>query len=161
MSSSAKPKNHFPLLLKPFQNLTLLLPVMTKLNVSNPKMWAVIGVGFAGILILAEVNRRRLKARNSIKQDYGAFIERLELLPFPQPPPPAARLPLFGLSFAIKDKLVALLCSKLKRVLLLILLEFWFWKKNKIFRLIPFLLSCCAFLDVEFILLSFSLLALV
>lgn len=66
-------------------------------------MWAVIGVGFAGILILAEVNRRRLKARNSIKQDYGAFIERLELLPFPQPPPPAARLPLFGLSFAIKD----------------------------------------------------------
>ncbi|XP_049401274.1 outer envelope protein 64, mitochondrial [Solanum stenotomum] len=78
---------------------------MTKLNVSNPKVWVVIGVGFAGILILAEVNRRRLKARNSIKQDFGAFIERIELLPFPQPPPPAARLSLSGLSFAIKDNI--------------------------------------------------------
>lgn len=84
---------------------------MTKLNVSNPKVWVVIGVGFAGILIMAEVNRRRLKARNSIKQDFGAFIERIELLPFPQPPPPAARLSLSGLSFAIKDKLVILLFS--------------------------------------------------
>lgn len=78
---------------------------MTKLNVSNPKVWVVIGFGFAGILILAEVNRRRLKARNSIKQDLGAFIERIELLPFPQPPPPAARLSLSGLSFAIKDNI--------------------------------------------------------
>ncbi|XP_015089115.1 outer envelope protein 64, mitochondrial [Solanum pennellii] len=78
---------------------------MTKLNVSNPKVWVVIGVGFAGILIMAEVNRRRLKARNSIKQDFGAFIERIELLPFPQPPPPAARLSLSGLSFAIKDNI--------------------------------------------------------
>ncbi|KAK4724209.1 hypothetical protein R3W88_026988 [Solanum pinnatisectum] len=78
---------------------------MTKLNVSNPKVWVVIGVGFAGILILAEVNRRRLKARNSIKQDFGAFIERIELLPFSQPPPPAARLSLSGLSFAIKDNI--------------------------------------------------------
>ncbi|KAK6777875.1 hypothetical protein RDI58_024593 [Solanum bulbocastanum] len=78
---------------------------MTKLNVSNPKVWVVIGVGFAGILILAEANRRRLKARNSIKQDFGAFIERIELLPFPQPPPPAARLSLSGLSFAIKDNI--------------------------------------------------------
>ncbi|KAH0723879.1 hypothetical protein KY289_006923 [Solanum tuberosum] len=78
---------------------------MTKLNVSNPKVWVVIGVGFTGILILAEVNRRRWKARNSIKQDFGAFIERIELLPFPQPPPPAARLSLSGLSFAIKDNI--------------------------------------------------------
>ncbi|XP_055809371.1 outer envelope protein 64, mitochondrial isoform X2 [Solanum dulcamara] len=78
---------------------------MTKLNVLNPKVWVVIGVGFAGILILAEVNRRRLKARNLIKQDFGAFIERVELLPFPQPPPPAARLSLFSLSFAINDNI--------------------------------------------------------
>ncbi|MCD7466569.1 Outer envelope protein 64, mitochondrial [Datura stramonium] len=78
---------------------------LSKLNVSNPKVWVVIGVGVAGILILAEVNRRRLKARNSIKQDYGAFIERVELLPFPQPPPPAARLSLSGLTFAIKDNI--------------------------------------------------------
>ncbi|OIT00608.1 PREDICTED: outer envelope protein 64, mitochondrial [Nicotiana attenuata] len=78
---------------------------LSKLNVSNPKVWVVIGVGVAGILILAEVQRRRLKARNSIKEDFGAFIERVELLPFPQPPPPAAPLPLSALTFAIKDNI--------------------------------------------------------
>nr|XP_016456292.1 PREDICTED: outer envelope protein 64, mitochondrial-like isoform X2 [Nicotiana tabacum] len=78
---------------------------LSKLNVSNPKIWVVIGVGVAGILILAEVQRRRLKARNSIKEDFGAFIERVELLPFPQPPPPAAPLSLSALTFAIKDNI--------------------------------------------------------
>nr|XP_016456544.1 PREDICTED: outer envelope protein 64, mitochondrial [Nicotiana tabacum] len=78
---------------------------LSKLNVSNPKVWVVIGVGVAGILILAEVQRRRFKARNSIKEDFGAFIERIELLPFPQPPPPAAPLSLSALTFAIKDNI--------------------------------------------------------
>ncbi|PWA66446.1 Amidase [Artemisia annua] len=73
-----------------------------KMNVSNPKIWIVIGVSVAGILIVtAERRRRRLKG--AVKEDYGAFVERFELLPFPQPPPPAAKLSLFGLSFAIND----------------------------------------------------------
>lgn len=64
----------------------------------------VIGVGLAGALLLAEVHRRRVKAKSYQEKDYGAFVERFELLPFPQPPPPAARLPLHGLTFAINDK---------------------------------------------------------
>ncbi|XP_071935749.1 outer envelope protein 64, mitochondrial isoform X2 [Coffea arabica] len=75
----------------------------SKLNVSNPKVWILIGVGVAGIIVLAETRRRRLKSRNAIKEDFGSFVERFELSPFPQPPPPAARLPLSGLTFAIKD----------------------------------------------------------
>nr|GLL23842.1 outer envelope protein 64, mitochondrial-like [Ipomoea trifida] len=80
---------------------------LSKLSVSNPKLWVVIGVGVAGIVILAEVHRRRrrLSAGNAIKEDFGAFIERFELLPFPQPPPPAAPLLLAGLTFAIKDNI--------------------------------------------------------
>ncbi|CAH9084688.1 unnamed protein product [Cuscuta epithymum] len=78
---------------------------LSKLNVSSPKLWVVIGVGVAGIVILAEVRRRRLGARNSAGKDYGAFIERFELVPYPQPPPPAARLILTGLTFAINDNI--------------------------------------------------------
>ncbi|GMP39002.1 hypothetical protein CsSME_00010024 [Camellia sinensis var. sinensis] len=74
-----------------------------KIHVSNPKLWIVIGVGVAGVLILAETQRRRLRATKLEREDFGAFIERFELLPFPQPPPPAARQPLYGLTFAIKD----------------------------------------------------------
>ncbi|KAL2254422.1 outer envelope protein 64, mitochondrial [Sesamum indicum] len=76
---------------------------LSKLNASNPKVWLVIGVGLAGVLILAEVQRRRITAKNNLKEDFGAFIERFELLPSPQPPPPAARLPLSGLNFAVND----------------------------------------------------------
>ncbi|XP_052192979.1 outer envelope protein 64, mitochondrial isoform X2 [Diospyros lotus] len=71
-----------------------------KISVSNPKVWIVIGVGVAGVLILAEARRRRLRAK---RKDGGVFIELFELLPFPQPPPPAARQPLCGLTFAVKD----------------------------------------------------------
>ncbi|KAM0016287.1 putative amidase [Helianthus debilis subsp. tardiflorus] len=75
-----------------------------KLSVSNPKIWIVIGVTVAGVLILtAETRRRRLKGRCIVREDYGAFIERFQLLPFPQPPPPAAKQPLSGLTFAIND----------------------------------------------------------
>ncbi|PHU04738.1 Outer envelope protein 64, mitochondrial [Capsicum chinense] len=81
------------------------MTLVPKLNASNPKVWVMIGVGVAGILILTEVKRRRLKGRNSIKQDYGAFIQRIELLPFPQPPPPAAPLSLSALTFAISDNI--------------------------------------------------------
>ncbi|GFY90134.1 translocon at the outer membrane of chloroplasts 64-V [Actinidia rufa] len=75
-----------------------------KISVSNPKVWVVIGVGVAGIVILAETRRRRrLRVRKLETEAFGAFIERFELLPFPQPPPPAARLLLSGLTFAVKD----------------------------------------------------------
>ncbi|KAL7001901.1 Outer envelope protein 64, mitochondrial [Sarracenia purpurea var. burkii] len=74
-----------------------------KISVSNPKVWIVVGVGVAGILIIAETRRRRLRARKLEREDFGAFIELFELLPFPQPPPPAARQLLSGLTFAIKD----------------------------------------------------------
>ncbi|CAK9174032.1 unnamed protein product [Ilex paraguariensis] len=76
---------------------------LSKLNVSNPKVWIVIGIGIAGVVILAETQRRRLRAKRLIREDFGAFIERFELLPFHQPPPPAARQPLSGLAYAISD----------------------------------------------------------
>ncbi|KAH6789963.1 translocon at the outer membrane of chloroplasts 64-V [Perilla frutescens var. frutescens] len=76
---------------------------LSKLNVSYPKVWVVIGVGLAGALILAEVHRRRLNAKGNVSEDFGAFVERFELLPFPQPPPPAARLPLSTFTFAVSD----------------------------------------------------------
>ncbi|KAK3185045.1 hypothetical protein Dsin_032331 [Dipteronia sinensis] len=71
---------------------------------SNPKMWVVIGVSVVGIVVLAEtMRRRRRKVKMSARLDFGAFVERFELLPFPQPPPPAARQSLSGLTFAIND----------------------------------------------------------
>ncbi|KAL9673817.1 hypothetical protein QQ045_030079 [Rhodiola kirilowii] len=74
------------------------------IKVSNPKVWVVIGVSIAGVLILAETQRRRRKRAMLIRrEDFGAFVERFEILPFPQPPPPAARQCLLGLTFAIKD----------------------------------------------------------
>lgn len=122
---------------------------LSKLNVSNPKVWVVIGVGVAGILILAEVQRRRFKARNSIKEDFGAFIERIELLPFPQPPPPAAPLSLSALTFAIKDKF----CHTP------LLNKFGHLIKNSFFKkIVLFGLTFCfdnAILDVELVLIIF------
>ncbi|KAI4299098.1 hypothetical protein L6164_032589 [Bauhinia variegata] len=71
-------------------------------NVSNPKLWLVVGIGVAGIVVLAETQRRRRRVKAE-KEDFGAFVERFELPPFPQPPPPAVKLPLSGLTFAIQD----------------------------------------------------------
>ncbi|XP_077251431.1 translocon at the outer membrane of chloroplasts 64-V [Tasmannia lanceolata] len=79
---------------------------LAKINVSNPKIWIVLGLGVAGILILTETNRRRRRKQNGeieFREDFGAFIDRFELFPSPQPPPPAARHPLAGLTFAVKD----------------------------------------------------------
>ncbi|KAL1328117.1 hypothetical protein HN51_038048 [Arachis hypogaea] len=75
---------------------------LIKEHASNPKLWLVVGVGVAGIVVLAETRRRR-RRRNTHKQDFGAFVERFELLPFPQPPPPAAKQMLSSLTFAISD----------------------------------------------------------
>ncbi|XVF67217.1 hypothetical protein PTKIN_Ptkin10aG0102300 [Pterospermum kingtungense] len=77
---------------------------LIKTNASNPKVWIVAGITVAGIIVLAEATRRRRRKAMIIKrEDFGAFLERLELNPFPQPPPPAAKLPLSGLTFAVKD----------------------------------------------------------
>ncbi|XP_010520942.1 PREDICTED: outer envelope protein 64, mitochondrial [Tarenaya hassleriana] len=70
-------------------------------NASNPKVWLVIGVTVAGIVILAETRRRRIKTLRL--DDFGAFLDRFELLPFPPPPPPAAKQPLSGLTFSVAD----------------------------------------------------------
>ncbi|KAH9658185.1 Outer envelope protein 64 [Citrus sinensis] len=74
-----------------------------KTNTSNPKVWVVIGVSVVGFVVLAETLRRRRNPKLNGRVDFGAFLERFELIPFPQPPPPAARQPLAGLKFAIKD----------------------------------------------------------
>ncbi|KAJ4716892.1 outer envelope protein 64, mitochondrial [Melia azedarach] len=70
---------------------------------SSAKVWVVIGVSVVGIVVVAETLRRRRKLKSSGVIDFNAFVERFELLPFPQPPPPAARQPLADLTFAIKD----------------------------------------------------------
>ncbi|KAH1250286.1 Outer envelope protein 64, mitochondrial [Glycine soja] len=75
---------------------------LIKEHASNPKLWLVIGIGVAGIVVLVET-RRRTRRGKTHKQDFGAFVERFELLPFPQPPPPAAKQSLSALTFAIND----------------------------------------------------------
>ncbi|XP_078429665.1 translocon at the outer membrane of chloroplasts 64-V [Wolffia australiana] len=73
---------------------------------STTKVLIIAGIGVAGAIIIAQVFRRRRNGDNYIldsKEDFGAFIERFDLLPDPQPPPPAARHPLADLRFAISD----------------------------------------------------------
>ncbi|OMP11738.1 Amidase [Corchorus capsularis] len=60
-------------------------------------LWVLLGLGLAGILLMT----KRLK--KTIKADFGAFIQKLELLPPPQPAPPKAPHPLTGLTFAVSD----------------------------------------------------------
>ncbi|KAL6311982.1 hypothetical protein AAG906_011608 [Vitis piasezkii] len=73
------------------------------IDVSNPKTWIVIAAGVAGIVILVETRRRKRRATLLTREGLGAFVERFELLPFPQPPPPASRLLLSGFKFAVTD----------------------------------------------------------
>ncbi|RDX65242.1 Outer envelope protein 64, mitochondrial, partial [Mucuna pruriens] len=68
------------------------------LNASNPKLWLILGIGLAGAVVLAETHRRR--RRKPHKKDFGAFVERLELVPIPQPNQTQT---LSALTFAIKD----------------------------------------------------------
>ncbi|GAB2270208.1 hypothetical protein Dimus_005115 [Dionaea muscipula] len=64
---------------------------------SASNMWVLLGLGLAGILILTR------KLKKTVKEDFGAFVQRLQLLPPPQPAPPKAPHPLTGLSFAVSD----------------------------------------------------------
>ncbi|CAI8617912.1 unnamed protein product [Vicia faba] len=76
---------------------------LIKHHASNPKLWLIVGLGIAGGIVVLSETRRRRRRRNTPKQDFGAFIERFELLPFPQPPPPSAKQTLSSLTFAISD----------------------------------------------------------
>ncbi|GFP86247.1 outer envelope protein 64 chloroplastic [Phtheirospermum japonicum] len=64
---------------------------------SSANLWVLLGLGIAGILIMTK------KLKRVIKADFGAFIERLQLLPPPQRGPPKAPHPLSDLSFAVSD----------------------------------------------------------
>ncbi|VVA98053.1 unnamed protein product [Arabis nemorensis] len=60
-------------------------------------LWVLLGLGLAGILLATK------KLKKTIREDFGAFIDKLLLLPPPQPAPPKAPHPLTGLSFAVSD----------------------------------------------------------
>ncbi|KAM6592422.1 hypothetical protein CsatA_000125 [Cannabis sativa] len=63
----------------------------------SSNLWVLLGLGLAGILFMTR------KLKKVIKQDFGAFIEKLQLLPPPQPAPPKAPHPLTALTFAVSD----------------------------------------------------------
>ncbi|KVI04768.1 Amidase [Cynara cardunculus var. scolymus] len=64
---------------------------------SSPNLWVLLGLSLAGILIMAK------KLQRVVKVDFGAFVEKFQILPPPQPAPPKAPHPLTGLSFAVSD----------------------------------------------------------
>ena len=63
-------------------------------------LWVLLGLGIAGLFIMTK------KIKKTIKADFGAFVERFQLLPPPQPAPPKAPHPLTGFSFAVSDMYV-------------------------------------------------------
>ncbi|KAJ1434935.1 Tetratricopeptide-like helical domain superfamily [Sesbania bispinosa] len=70
-------------------------------NASNPKLWLLLGIGVAGVVVLVETRRRKGQAN---KEYFGAFVQRFELLPFPHPPPPPNQTQMLSaLTFAVKD----------------------------------------------------------
>ncbi|XP_006297201.2 outer envelope protein 64, chloroplastic [Capsella rubella] len=60
-------------------------------------LWVLLGLGLAGILMITK------KLQKTVREDFGAFIDKLLLLPPPQPAPPKAPHPLTGLTFALSD----------------------------------------------------------
>ncbi|KAJ1281111.1 hypothetical protein BS78_04G283200 [Paspalum vaginatum] len=73
---------------------------------SNPRVWIIAGITVAGVIVLAEVARRRrrwLRGSTGAPPDAGCFCDRFELSPAAQAPPPAARHLLSGLTFAASD----------------------------------------------------------
>ncbi|XP_057951934.1 translocon at the outer membrane of chloroplasts 64 [Malania oleifera] len=64
---------------------------------SSANLWVLLGLGLAGIIFMTR------KLKKVVKEDFGAFIEKFQLHPPPQPAPPKAPHPLTGLSFAVSD----------------------------------------------------------
>ena len=63
----------------------------------SANLWVLLGLGLAGIVLLTR------KLKQTIKEDLGAFIHKLQLLPPPPPPPPKAPHPLTTLTFTLSD----------------------------------------------------------
>ncbi|KAI4351029.1 hypothetical protein L6164_005418 [Bauhinia variegata] len=63
----------------------------------SANLWVLLTLGLAGILLMTR------KLKKAIKEDFGAFIEKLQLDPPPQPAPPKAPHPLTNLTFAVSD----------------------------------------------------------
>ena len=64
---------------------------------SPTNLLVLLGLGIAGLVVFVRSRKKK------ISEDFDAFIERLEILPPPQPAPPIAPHPLSGLTFAVKD----------------------------------------------------------
>ncbi|CAL5215352.1 unnamed protein product [Lathyrus oleraceus] len=63
----------------------------------SSQIWVILGLGLAGIYVLTR------KLTQAVKEDFGAFLLKLKLLPPPPPAPPKAPHPLSSLNFAISD----------------------------------------------------------
>ncbi|XP_030521358.2 outer envelope protein 64, chloroplastic [Rhodamnia argentea] len=63
----------------------------------SANLWVLLGLGIAGIVLMTR------KLKRAVREDFGAFVHKLHLLPPPQPAPPKAPHPLTGLSFAVSD----------------------------------------------------------
>ncbi|XP_027344441.1 uncharacterized protein LOC113856680 [Abrus precatorius] len=63
----------------------------------SANLWVLLGLSLAGIVLITR------KLKQSVKEDFGAFIRKLQLLPPPQPAPPKAPHPLTALTFALSD----------------------------------------------------------
>lgn len=63
----------------------------------SANLWVLLGLGLAGILLVTR------KLKKVIREDFGAFVLKLQLLPPPPPPPPKAPHPLTGFTFAVSD----------------------------------------------------------
>uniref|UniRef100_A0A6M2F9M0 Amidase domain-containing protein n=1 Tax=Populus davidiana TaxID=266767 RepID=A0A6M2F9M0_9ROSI len=65
---------------------------------NSANLLVLLGLGLAGFLLMTKKFKKSI-----IRQDFGAFIEKLLLVPPPQPPPPKAPHPLTALTFAVSD----------------------------------------------------------
>lgn len=65
---------------------------------SSSNIWVLLGLSIAGIVLMTS---RKLK--KVIKEDFGAFVQRLTILPPPPPAPPKAPHPLTALTFSVSD----------------------------------------------------------
>ncbi|XP_004503273.1 translocon at the outer membrane of chloroplasts 64 [Cicer arietinum] len=70
---------------------------MKSMASQSSNIWVLLGLGLAGIYVLTR------KLKQTVKLDFGAFIQKLQLLPPPPPAPPKAPHPLTALTFAISD----------------------------------------------------------